>query len=251
MEELKERTIVVMPAYNAEQTLRKTVEDIPSNTVDEILLVDDCSEDGTVQLAKSLGIKVIEHQSTRGYGANQKTCYNYALKNGFDIIVMLHPDYQYDARMIDVLIKPIQLGICDFMLGNRIRTREESRKGGMPRYKYLANRTLTIIENIVLGQNLGEMHSGLRAYNRGFLEEIPYMKNSDDFIFDTQMIVQAVVFGFRLGDIPVPVRYMKEASSINFRRSSRYGLLTLWTLGKYILSLMGLEFEIFRRETGK
>jgi glycosyltransferase involved in cell wall biosynthesis len=240
-----------MPAFNAEKTLQKTIDDIPADIVDEILLVDDCSSDGTVALARSMGVTVIEHDQNRGYGANQKTCYNYALEKGYDIIVMLHPDYQYDSRMIDVLIKPITLGVCDFMLGNRIRTRNESLQGGMPVYKYFANRVLTLIENIVLSQNLGETHSGLRAYSRSVLEVIPFMRNSNDFIFDTQMIVQAVLFGFRLGDIPVPVRYMREASSINFSRSVRYGTLTLWTLCQYVLAHAGFSFDIFRKENEK
>lgn len=242
---MEKRTIVVMPAYNAELTLRRTVNDIPADAVDEILLVDDCSSDNTVELAESLGINVITHNKTMGYGANQKTCYSYALDKGYDIIIMLHPDYQYDARLVDVLIKPIKLGVCDFMLGNRIRSRSEALEGGMPHYKYIANRMLTILENVILGQNLGETHSGLRAYNRRVLEVIPFNDNSDDFVFDSQMIAQAVYFGFKLGDIPVPVRYMKEASSINFSRSLRYGALTLSTLCKYILSRAGLGFRMF------
>jgi glycosyltransferase involved in cell wall biosynthesis len=245
--ESSSRIIVVMPAYNAETTLERTVNDIPLNVVDEILLVDDCSKDRTVEIARSLGITVIEHDRTKGYGGNQKTCYNYALEHGFDIVVMLHPDYQYDSRMISALIKPIELGVCDFMLGNRIRTRRETLRGGMPLYKYISNRVLTIIENVVLGQNLGETHSGLRAYSRRLLTVVPFMKNSNDFVFDSQMIAQATFFGFRLGDVPVEVRYMKEASSINFIRSSRYGILTIWTLIEYILAHMGIPWKIFKK----
>ncbi len=236
---------MVMPAYNAALTLQKTVEEIPENLVDEILLVDDGSSDNTVEIARSLGITVIEHERTLGYGGNQKTCYRYALEHGYDMIIMLHPDYQYDSRMVDVLIKPIRLGLCDFMMGNRIRTRSEALRGGMPFYKYISNRLLTLIENIVLGQNLGEMHSGLRAYSRRLLEIVPFERNSDDFVFDSQMIAQSVYFGFRLGDVPVEVRYMKEASSIDFGRSLKYGLCTLWTLARYALACMGIRGRLF------
>ena len=242
----KPRVIVVMPAYNAEKTLRKTVNDIPHDIVDEILLVDDCSRDKTVEYAKKMGLTVIQHEKNTGYGGNQKTCYTYALKKKYDIIVMLHPDYQYDARMIAALVKPIELGVCDFMLGNRIRTRVETLKGGMPLYKYIANRALTFTENIILGQNLGETHSGLRAYNSKFLRSIPFMKDSDDFVFDSQMIAQAAFFKYRMGDIPVEVRYMKEASSINFFRSMTYGFCTLWTLVQYLFARIGLRCRLFK-----
>ena len=221
------KTVAVMPAYNAATTLQQTIEDIPEGFVDEIILVDDCSSDNTVEIARKLGLTVITHETNLGYGGNQKTCYRYALETGADYIVMIHPDYQYDSRVIPVAVEILRLGICDVVLGSRIRTRSEAIQGGMPLYKYLANRILTIIENIGLGQNLGDFHSGFRAYRREVLETIPYKYNSDDFVFDTQFLTQVVHFGFKLGDIPVPVRYFDEASSINLKRSVQYGLSTL------------------------
>jgi glycosyltransferase involved in cell wall biosynthesis len=225
------RVMAVMPAYNASATLRRTVSDIPAGSVDDILLVDDGSRDDTVAIARQLGLRVIEHGTNRGYGANQKTCYTAALETTAEIILMIHPDYQYDSRVIPYLIGFIELGICDVMLGSRIRTRREALDGGMPVWKYAANRALTILENMALGQNLGDFHSGLRAYRRRVLETVPFLKNSDDFVFDTQFLVQCVYFGYRLGDVPVPVRYAADASSI--RRSVRYGVSTLTTLGQY------------------
>ena len=233
------RALVVMPAYNAETTLERTVADIPPGTADEIILVDDCSRDGTVALAHRLGLTVVRHERNLGYGGNQKTCYREALARGADVVVMIHPDYQYDSRLVPHLVGLLRSGHCDVMLGNRIRTRREARAGGMPAYKYLANRALTFIENLWLGQNLGECHSGMRAYRREVLETIPWERNSDDFVFDSQFLVQAVHFGFRIGDIPVPVRYMKEASSISFQRSVTYGLGTLAVLAEWTLHRVG------------
>ena len=224
-----------MPAYNAEKTLARTVADIPTGSIDGIILVDDSSQDQTVAVARKLGLRVIQHEHNTGYGGNQKTCYREALAAGADIIVMIHPDYQYDARLVPYLTGIIRDGICDVVLGNRIRTRQETLSGGMPFYKYLSNRFLTIIENLALGQNLGEWHSGLRAYSRKVLETIPWEKNSDDFVFDCQFLVQCAAMGFRLGDIPVPARYFEEASSINFKRSIRYGLQSLQTVIRYRL----------------
>ncbi len=235
------RTIAVMPAYNAASTLQKTVQDIPEGAVDEIILVDDHSSDNTVEIARQLGLTVVVHDRNLGYGGNQKTCYRYALENGADYVVMIHPDYQYDSRMIPVAVEILRLGICDVVLGSRIRTRREALSGGMPRYKYFANRLLTIIENIVLGQNLGDFHSGFRAYRRDVLETILFEHNSDDFVFDSQFLAQAVHFGFKLGDIPVPVRYFDEASSISFRRSLKYGISTLGVLLRYILHQTGIS----------
>jgi len=229
-----------MPAYNAASTLRRAVGDIPSGSVDQIILVDDCSRDNTVQVARDLGLTVIEHKQNRGYGGNQKTCYRHALDAGAEYIVMIHPDYQYDSRVIPLAVEILRLGICDVVLGSRIRTRKEALAGGMPRYKYISNRALTIIENMALGQNLGDFHSGFRAYRRAVLETIPYDRNSDDFVFDSQFLAQAVHFGFKLGDIPVPVRYFDEASSINFRRSVTYGLSTLNVLLKFWANRIGL-----------
>lgn len=242
----KEKIVIVMPAYNAEKTLKATVESIPRNLNAEILLVDDASRDGTVALARELGLKVIVHEKNLGYGGNQKTCYANVLNKGADIVVMIHPDYQYDGRLIPALILPIQLDVCDVMLGNRIRTRAEALRGGMPVYKYLANRFLTLLENFLLGCNLGEFHSGMRAYNRKVLEIIPWNKNSNDFVFDQQILFQAAYFKFRIGEIPVPARYFEEASSINFLRSLKYGMETLLNLGKYILHAAGImSFDIF------
>lgn len=236
----RHRTIVVMPAYNAESTLRQTVADIPMGTVDEIILVDDRSRDRTVDVAREMGLTVIVHEKNLGYGGNQKTCYREALGRGADYVVMVHPDYQYDSRVVGAAVEFLRLGICDVVLGSRIRTRRETLEGGMPVYKYLANRLLTITENILLGQNLGDFHTGFRAYRREVLETVPYELNSNDFVFDSQFLAQAVSFGFKLGDIPVPVRYFPEASSINFRRSCRYGLLTLKVMTDYWLHWLGL-----------
>jgi glycosyltransferase involved in cell wall biosynthesis len=234
------KAVVVMPAYNAESTLERTVADLPAGAVDEIILVDDRSRDGTVALARRLGLTVIEHARNVGYGGNQKTCYRAALERGADVVVMIHPDYQYDARLVPFVVGLLRAGHCDVVLGNRIRTRREALAGGMPRYKYFANRLLTIVENLWLGQNLGEFHSGMRGYRREVLETIPWERDSDDFVFDSQFLVQAVHFGFRIGDIPVPVRYMREASSIGFGRSVRYGFATLATLVEWTLHRAGL-----------
>ncbi len=246
--EVRPKIIAVMPAYNAVTTLERTLRDIPAGGVDQIILVDDCSRDHTVEVARKLGLTVIRHEKNTGYGGNQKTCYTHALELGADIVVMIHPDYQYDSRVIPVAAELIRLGNCDVILGSRIRTRTEALQGGMPAWKYLANRLLTIFENIALGQNLGDFHSGFRAYRREVLETVPWQVNSDDFVFDTQFLAQAVYFQFRLGDIPVPVRYFAEASSINFRRSVRYGLLTLWVMLQFWLNRLGFcRSRIFQR----
>lgn len=237
----KHKIVAVLPAYNAERTLAATLADVPVGSVDEVLLVDDGSTDRTVQVAREMGLTVIEHPQNRGYGGNQKTCYKYALESGADVVVMIHPDYQYDSRVIPHAVGIIELGICDVILGSRIRSREEALHGGMPVYKYVSNRLLTATENLLLGQNLGDFHSGFRVYRREVLERIPFERNSDDFVFDTQFLVQCVRLGFRLGDIPVPVRYFDEASSINFKRSCRYGLATLGAVGTYWLDRLGLR----------
>ncbi|MCK6484026.1 MAG: glycosyltransferase family 2 protein [Phycisphaerae bacterium] len=247
----KQRTfskrIVVLPAYNAAPTLEATIADIPRGSVDEIILVDDCSRDRTVAIARSLGLTVIEHEKNRGYGGNQKTCYDAALKKGADVVVMLHPDYQYDARLIPYFIGFLEKGVCDVMCGSRIRTRRETIESGMPVYKYISNRCLTILENMVLGQNLGDFHSGFRLYVREVLETIPFHDNSEDFVFDSQFLAQAAYFGFRIGDAPVPCRYFDEASSINFRRSTKYGIETLKTLGSFALAKSGIyRSKLFR-----
>lgn len=235
------KVIAVMPAYNAALTLERTYRDIPEGCVHETILVDDASADDTVDIARSLGIEAIAHPENTGYGGNQKTCYNEALKRGADIVVMIHPDYQYDARLMPYLLGFVEKGICDIMLGSRIRTRKEALQGGMPIYKYLSNRFLTTLENVVLGQNLGDFHSGFRIYTREVLETIPYRHNSDGFVFDTEFLVQAVYFGFKVGDAPVPVRYMSEASSISFSDSIVYGLETVGTLAKYLAHKSGVR----------
>jgi len=242
------KIVVVMPAYNAEQTLIKTLRDIPEGCVDEIILVDDHSQDNTAELARSQGIRVIEHSENRGYGANQKTCYREALESGADIIVMIHPDYQYDPRLIPFAAGFISADVCDVIIGSRIRTRHETLAGGMPIYKYLSNRVLTVIENIALGQNLGDFHSGFRVYGRAVLEGIDFSGNSDDFVFDTEFLAQAVFHGFRIGDIPIPTRYSPDSSSINFKRSLKYGFQTLLVMAKYLLHRSGIyKPALFRK----
>lgn len=241
------KRVIVLPAYNAEKTLEITVKSIPEVYKYDIILVDDCSTDNTFDLAKKLGLEVYKTDKNSGYGANQKICYQKALERGADIVVMLHPDYQYDPKVVPFMCGLIEIGICDVVLGNRIRTRKEALKGGMPLYKYVSNRFLTMIENVVSGQNLGEWHSGLRAYSRNVLETINWKANSDDFVFDTQFMFQCVNAGFRIGDIPVPVKYFDEASQIDFRRSVVYGFSSLFVAFQYLIKKVGFfESEIFR-----
>ena len=241
------KIIAVLPAYNAARTLEATVADIPKGSVDEIILVDDASRDDTVAVATRLGLTVIRHGENRGYGGNQKTCYRAALDRGADIVVMIHPDYQYDSRLTPLMTAFLRDGYHDVMLGSRIRTRREALAGGMPPYKYVANRALTFTQNILTGMNLSEWHTGFRAYTRQVLETVPWEDNSDDFVFDSQMLVQFVAFRFRIGEIPVPVRYHDTASSINLRRSITYGLRTLQTVGRYLLYRAGFsESPMFR-----
>lgn len=248
----KPKVVVVMPAYNAEKTLERTLKDIPAGSADEVILVDDCSKDGTVELARRLGLTVIQHERNKGYGGNQKTCYTEALKRGADVVIMVHPDYQYDARLVPVMAHLIAHDVCDMVCGSRIRTRWEALEGGMPPYKYLFNRLLTIFENSVTGQNLGEWHSGLRAYSRKCLETVNWERNSDDFVFDQQFLIQASFLRMRMGDVPTPVRYFKEASSISFKRSCVYGLSALVCIGQYVLERLGLvHFALFEPKPAK
>lgn len=237
---LGQRVVVVLPAFNAEGTLEQTVRQIPPGIADELLLVDDSSSDQTVRVARALGVRLFVHDRNRGYGANQKTCYREALKLGADIVVMLHPDYQYDPRLVPAMASMIASGIYDVVLGSRILGRT-ARAGGMPRYKYVSNRVLTAFQNLLLGTKLSEFHTGYRAFSRKVLDTLPLMANSDDFVFDNQMLAQAVAFGFSLGEISCPTKYFPEASSISFGRSVRYGLGVVATTVEYRAWRMGLR----------
>ena len=228
------KIIVVMPAYNAAQTLAKTVAEIPRGIVDEILLVDDASADETVRLARELDLTVFQHERNFGYGRNQKTCYREALRRGADIIVMVHPDYQYSPNLIVPMAGMIAYGEYDAVMGSRILGKG-ALQGGMPVYKYIANRFLTLAQNILISQKLSEYHTGFRAFRREVIERLPLEENSDDFVFDNEMISQAVYFGYRIGEISCPTRYFEEASSINFRRSVKYGFGVLATSVKFRL----------------
>lgn len=245
---LKPKIIVVMPAFNAEKTVQKTYNDLPKDLISEVILIDDASPDKTVDKARKLDITVYTHSQNKGYGANQKTCYDQALKRIPDIIVMVHPDYQYDARLVGVLCEPIVNGRSDVMLGSRIQTRHQVLAGGMPLWKYFANRFLTLAENLAMGLNLSEYHTGFRAYSAHVLKTIPYPKFSDDFVFDQQILISALSYGFNISEIPVPCKYFPEASSINFSRSIKYGLLTLWTVFTYLLHQTGLiKTSLFKK----
>src|SRR4051812_32966580 len=235
------RVIVVMPAYNAAQTLVRTYRDIPHEVVHHIILVDDLSRDAPVAVAELLGVEVIVHKQNLGYGGNQKTCYDAALGAGADVVVMLHPDYQYDATRIPALIQPILNGTADLMLGSRFLG--DPLAGGMPRWKYISNRFLTTVENVAFGLHLSEYHTGLRAYSRELLETIPYRLNSNDFVFDQELIAQVVAAGMgpRIGEIAVPTRYFEEASSVGFRRSVVYGLSTLRVVARFLLHRIGVR----------
>lgn len=232
-----------MPAYNAAKTLERTYADIPRDVVDHVILVDDVSRDATVEIARRIGLEVIVHRQNLGYGGNQKTCYDAALQAGADVVVMLHPDYQYDATRIPELIRPIVDGERDLVLGSRFLG--DPLAGGMPRWKYLANRFLTTVENVAFGLRLSEYHTGLRAYSRRLLEAIPYELNSNDFVFDQELIAQVVAAGLkaRIGEIGVPTRYFEEASSVGVRRSIVYGLSTLGVVVRYLLHRAGLRAD--------
>jgi glycosyltransferase involved in cell wall biosynthesis len=240
------KIIVVMPAYNAAKTLARTVAEIPRQVVDEILLVDDASSDETVRLANELDLTVFLHEKNFGYGRNQKTCYREALRRGADIVVMLHPDYQYSPNLIVPMAGMIAYGEYDAVIASRILGKG-ALKGGMPLYKYVANRFLTLIQNILLSYKLSEYHTGFRAFSRELLENLPLEENSDDFVFDNEMLAQVIYFGGRLGEISSPTRYFPEASSINFSRSVRYGLGVLQTSLKFRARRMGImRTRIFR-----
>ena len=240
------KVIVVMPAYNAEKTLERTLADIPKEWVDDIILVDDFSKDGTVALARKLGLHVLVHDRNKGYGGNQKTCYREALKLGGEIMIMVHPDHQYDPRVIPQLVVPILNGECDAVFGSRMLGGRPL-EGGMPKWKYLANVYLTAVENAAFYMYLTEYHSGLRAYSRRYLETVNFLANSDDFVFDSEIIAQGVSHGMRIKEIPIETRYFEEASRIGFLRSCVYGLSILKTILKYKLHKKRiLRFEQFK-----
>ena len=234
------RVVVVLPAYNAGRTLEKTISEIPMGIVDELLLVDDASGDDTVAVAERLGIPYIVHSENRGYGGNQKTCYTEALKRGADIVTMLHPDYQYSPRLIEAMVPLAASGEFDVVLGSRILG-GTAKAGGMPTYKYVSNRLLTAFQNACLGSKLSEFHTGYRAFSRKVLETLPILANSDDFVFDNQMLAQAVAFGFSIGEISCPTKYFAGASSINFSRSVQYGLGVVATSLEYRVWRWGLS----------
>jgi len=236
---------VVMPAYNAEFTLRRTFEEIPQEIVDDIILVDDASSDRTLQVARDLNLYHVTHPKNLGYGGNQKTCYREALGRGADIVIMIHPDYQYTPKLIGVMAGMVASGIYDIVLGSRILGRG-ALEGGMPRYKYISNRFLTAFQNLLMGQKLSEYHTGFRAFSREVLLKLPLLANSDDFIFDNQMLAQAAYSGFRIGEISCPTHYSEESSSINFWRSLRYGLGVLRVSLQYFANRIGLmQSKIF------
>lgn len=248
---LGKKIVVVMPAYNAEQTLERTAREIPTDLVDDVVLVDDASRDNTTALARDLGFMVHTHPQNKGYGGNQKSCYKLALFRGADIIIMLHPDYQYSPRLIPAMASMIVSGHYDVVLGSRILG-GDARRGGMPLYKYVSNRFLTLTENLLISQKLSEYHTGYRAFSRKVLETIPLLENSDDFVFDNQVLVQAHYFGFKIGEISCPTKYFAQASSINFRRSTRYGFGVLKTALQYRLQRWRLgHFRLFHPEGRK
>jgi glycosyltransferase involved in cell wall biosynthesis len=232
------RIAVVMPAYNAEKTLEKTVQEL-SDVVDIKILVDDSSKDRTAELSRNLGVRTFVHDANYGYGRNQQTCYREALAAGADIVVMVHPDYQYTPSLVPAMAGMVASGVYDMVLGSRILG-AGALKGGMPVYKYIANRLLTAFQNIFLGVKLSEYHTGFRAFSRELLETLPLLENSDDFVFDNQMIAQAVMFGFKIGEISCPTKYFEEASSINFKRSVEYGIGVLWTTFGFVANKWGL-----------
>jgi glycosyltransferase involved in cell wall biosynthesis len=239
------KVTVVMPAYNAAQTLERTHAELPKDVVDEVILTDDASTDDTVALARRLGLRTVLHARNRGYGGNQKTCYREALATGAQIVVMVHPDYQYSPRLVTAMASMIASDHYDLVLASRILG-GRARAGGMPAYKYVSNRALTAAQNLVCGAKLSEYHTGFRAYSRALLERVPFDANSEDFVFDNELIVQALYFGFRVGEISCPTRYFAEASSIRFWPSVRYGLGVLGTAARFRLQRAGVaRFRLF------
>jgi glycosyltransferase involved in cell wall biosynthesis len=234
------KVVVVMPAWNASATVAATVEAIPPNSVDEVILVDDKSTDNTVELARTLQVSLIWHPHNVGYGGNQKTCYLEALRRGADVVIMLHPDGQYDPEILPRMAQPILDGKADMVLGSRFAEPGAARAGGMPLYKYVSNRALTGIENRILGTTLSELHTGYRAYSRELLLTVPFLRNSLDFSFDTEMIMQAVHFGFRIAEVPARTRYFADASSVSFKPAVLYGVKTLWAGARLVLHRCGV-----------
>jgi glycosyltransferase involved in cell wall biosynthesis len=234
------KVVVVLPAYNAAKTLKMTYQDIPRAFVDDVVLVDDASWDGTPAVAQELGIKVVIHEENKGYGGNQKTCYRTALDLGADIVIMLHPDYQYTPKLIPAMATMIAYGEFDAVLASRILG-IGALQGGMPLYKYISNRFLTLLENLLVGHKLSEYHTGYRAFSREILERLPLDKNSDDFVFDNQMLAQIIWFGYRIGEVSCPTKYFEDASSINFRRSVIYGFGVLKTALRFRLCKWGFS----------
>ena len=242
------KIIIVLPAYNAARTLEKTYLDIPKEQISKIILVDDVSQDQTVEVARSLGLSVVIHIQNRGYGGNQKTCYLEALKEGADVVVMLHPDHQYDSKLVPELVEPIISGSADMVMGSRILN-GRALEGGMPSWKFVANRVLTAAENLIYRTGLTDGHSGFRAYSRELLTTVPFLLNSDDFVFDSQMIAQAVYMGFRVKEVAVQARYFPEASSVNFRVSTVYGIKTVGVMLRFLLQRLGVvHSRIFDRK---
>lgn len=233
--------MAVVPAYNAEHTLKKVLSDLPRQFLEEVIVVDDCSTDATASIAEEFGADVIRHAERRGYGGAQKTAYRAALDKEASVVVMVHGDYQYDPRLVSIASDLISLDVCDVVLGNRIRTRQEALAGGMPLVKYVANRSLTLAENLLCGQNLGEWHSGFRAYSRQVLQTLPLEQNSDGFACDSEVLIQCVHFGFRIGDIPMPVRYFDDMSSIGFVDAAKYSVATLGIIGQWYLHRLGIR----------
>ena len=239
------KIVMVLPAYNAAKTLKMTLDAIPKDIVDDIILVDDASKDDTVEVAKKLGLKVFVHPQNLGYGGNQKTCYREALKLGADMAVMVHPDFQYDPVFIPEVVKPIANGEYDAMIGSRMKIRKNALKGGMPYWKFISNIFLTQIENFILGYNLSEYHSGFRAYNKKVMM-LPLDLDSNNFVFDTEIIVQIKIAGLKIGEVPISTKYFPEASQISFKKSVKYGLSILRVMIKYLLFKLGIkDYEQF------
>ena len=242
---------VVMPAYNAEKTLKKTYNEVPHDIVDDIILTDDASQDRTAEVSRELNIKTFVHMTNKGYGGNQKTCYQEALRIGSDIVIMLHPDYQYTPKLITAMASMIAYGVFDAVIASRILG-NKALEGGMPLYKYIANRFLTTTENLLIKQKLSEYHTGYRAFSAEVLEKIPLLENSDDFVFDNEMLLQTMYFGFNVGEVSCPAKYFEEASSISFLRSTTYGIGVIQTAVKYFMSKRGSKsYKIFNPDGGK